>query len=99
VLQARVCNRGTEPVGSGVTVGFFVGDPMAGGMEICSGASVGDLDVGECEMVTCDWPEAPREPSGALDVYVVADAEGVAGECREGNNVTIFEGVWCGALF
>jgi hypothetical protein len=98
-LQARVCNRGTEPVGSGVSVGFFVGDPAAGGMEICSGASVGDLDVGACEMVTCDWPEAPREPGEALDVYVVADAEGVAGECREGNNVTVFEGVWCGALF
>ncbi|MBN8609483.1 MAG: hypothetical protein J0L92_02805 [Deltaproteobacteria bacterium] len=99
VLQARVCNRGTEPVGSGVTVGFFVGDPAAGGTEICTGSSVGDLAVGACEMVTCDWPDAPREPGMALDVYVVADAEGVAGECREGNNVTIFEDVWCGALF
>ncbi|MBX7191276.1 MAG: VCBS repeat-containing protein [Sandaracinaceae bacterium] len=98
-LQARVCNRGTEPVGSGVTVGFFVGDPMAGGTEICTGSSVRDLAVGECEMVTCEWPEAPREGAMAVDVYVVADAEGIAGECREDNNVTVFEDVWCGALF
>lgn len=97
-LQARVCNRGTEPVGSGVTVGFFVGDPDAGGTEICTGSSVGDLAVGACETVTCEWPDAPREPSGAVDIYVVADQDGIAGECRETNNVTVFESVYCGSL-
>lgn len=97
-LQARVCNRGTEPVGSGVTVGFFAGDPMAGGTPICTGSSVGNLAVGACEMVTCAWPDAPRDAPEALDVYVVADAENLAGECREGNNVTIFENVYCGAI-
>ncbi len=98
VLQARICNRGTEPVGSGVRVGFFVGDPASFGTEICSGSSVGDLAIGACELVSCAWPDAPREPGMALDVYVVADADGIAGECREDNNVTIFEDVWCGAL-
>jgi hypothetical protein len=97
-VQARVCNRGTEPVGSGVTVGFFAGDPMAGGMPICTGSSVGNLAVGACEMVTCAWPEAPREARDAVSIYVVADGDNVAGECREGNNVTVFENVYCGAI-
>ncbi|GAB4198664.1 MAG: VCBS repeat-containing protein [Sandaracinaceae bacterium] len=98
LLQARVCNRGTEPVGSGVTVGFYIGDPAAGGTEICSGASVGDLAVGACEMVTCEWPDAPREERERVDIHVVADADGIAGECREGNNVTVFRGVYCGLV-
>lgn len=97
-VTARVCNRGTEPVGSGVTVGFYVGDPSAGGMRICDSASVGDLMPGECELVECPWPDAPLEAPG-LDVWVVADAGGVAGECREGNNVTVFTGVFCGRIF
>ena len=48
--------------------------------------------------VGVDRDEA-REGAMAVDVYVVADAEGIAGECREDNNVTVFEDVWCGALF
>ncbi len=94
-LTARICNRGTEPVGSGVTVGFYVGDPAAGGTRICDGSSVGDLMVGQCEMVECSWPEAPQSAPG-VDIYIVADDGSVAGECRESNNVTVFRGVYCG---
>jgi hypothetical protein len=95
-LTARICNRGTEPVGSGVTVGFYVGDPASGGTRICDGASVGDLAVGMCENVQCSWPEAPTSGPG-VDIWVVADDGSIAGECREANNVTQFHGVYCGA--
>jgi hypothetical protein len=97
-LTARVCNRGTEPVGSGVTVGFYVGDPDAGGTRICAGASVGNLAPGECESVECPWPEAPMEGPGP-DIWVRADDDGIAGECREANNVTVFSDVYCGRVF
>ncbi|MCB9601926.1 MAG: VCBS repeat-containing protein [Sandaracinus sp.] len=97
-LTARVCNRGTEPVGSGVSVGFYVGDPAAGGERICSGASVGNVLPGECENVECPWPDAPETAPGP-DVWVIADDENLARECREGNNVTIFRDVYCGQIF
>lgn len=97
-LTARVCNRGTEPVGSGVNVGFYVGDPAAGGERICSGASVGNLLPGECESVECPWPDAPASAPGP-DVWVIADDENLARECREGNNVTVFRDVYCGQIF
>ncbi len=95
-LTARICNRGTEPVGSGVTVGFYVGDPSMGGTRICAGASVGDLAVGMCESVECAWPAAPTSGPG-MEIWVVADDGHIAGECREANNVTVFHGVYCGA--
>ncbi len=95
-LTARICNRGSEPVGSGVTVGFYVGDPAMGGTRICDSASVGDLMVGMCENVECAWPGAPAGMPG-VDIWVVADDGSVAGECREANNITQFRGVYCGA--
>jgi len=95
-LTARICNRGTEPAGSGVSVGFYVGDPMHGGTRICSGTSVGDLQVGMCEMVECAWPDAPTTAPG-MDIWVVADDTAMIGECRESNNITVFHGVYCGA--
>ena len=95
-LTARICNRGTEPAGSGVSVGFYVGDPAHGGTRICAGASVGDLAVGMCESVACAWPAAPMTGPG-VDIWVVADDTQVVGECRESNNITVFHGVYCGA--
>lgn len=97
-LTARICNRGTEPVGSGVTVGFYAGDPAAGGTRICAAASLSDLVPGMCETVECIWPDAPMMPPG-VDVHVVADDGHVAGECREDNNITVFNGAYCGAIF
>lgn len=95
-LTARICNRGTEPVGSGVTVGFYIGDPASGGTRICDGSSVGDLAVGMCENVECAWDAAPTSGPG-VEIWVVADDGSVAGECREANNITVFHGVYCGA--
>ena len=39
------------------------------------------------------------KPPRGVDVYVIADDGGVAGECREGNNLTVFRGVYCGVIF
>ncbi|MBK8169808.1 MAG: hypothetical protein IPK60_05640 [Sandaracinaceae bacterium] len=97
-LIARICNRGTEPVGSGVTVGFYLGDPMSGGTRLCDAASVGDLTPGMCESVDCPWADAPLTAPG-VDVYVVADDGHVASECREANNITVFRDVYCGRIF
>ncbi len=97
-LQARVCNRGATPVGTGVSVGFYVGDPATGGTRICAGAAVGNLLPSACELVECEWPQAPMTLPG-VDVWVVADDGREARECRETNNVTIFRNVVCGAIF
>lgn len=97
-LSARICNRGTEPVGSGVTVGFYLGDPAAGGTLLCDAGSVADLVPGMCELVECPWADAPSMSPGP-DVYVVADNGHVATECREANNVTVFRDVYCGRIF
>ncbi|MDW8247356.1 MAG: VCBS repeat-containing protein, partial [Sandaracinaceae bacterium] len=94
-LQARVCNRGSSAVGSGVTVSFYAGDPRAGGRLLCTGRTARNLHVGECEVVQCEWHEAPRGPSQAVDVYVVVDTDGEVSECREENNIALFEDVYC----
>jgi len=97
LLSARVCNRGVEPVGAGVTVGFYEGDPAAGGASICNELTVTVLMPGSCEEVTCSWPTPPTEPPGT-DIYVVVDDDGATGECYEGNNVGIFEDVRCAII-
>jgi hypothetical protein len=97
VLSARVCNRGISTVGAGITVGFYEGDPAAGGTSICTEATVTVLTPGDCEEVTCTWAAAPTAPPG-VDVYVVVDDDGATGECYEGNNVGIFSGVRCSII-
>ncbi len=97
-IRATVCNRGTEPVTSGVAVGFYQGDPSAGGTSICMARTTRDLAVGECEPVSCDWASPPTMEPG-VDVWVVADDGNDTFECRETNNVTIYRGVRCGVVF
>lgn len=96
-IRAVVCNRGTDDVGFGVAVGFYEGDPDDGGTTICSARTETDLSPGECEAVSCDWADPPTEEPG-VDVWVVADDGEETFECRETNNVTIYEGVRCGVL-
>ncbi|HEY8427554.1 MAG TPA: VCBS repeat-containing protein, partial [Sandaracinaceae bacterium] len=93
-LSAQVCNRGTEPVGSDVSVGFYDGDPRAGGTRICQARTRGVLDPGACETVSCPWATPPTGAPG-IALWVVADDESDTGECYEGNNATVFEGVYC----
>ncbi len=61
-LTAHVCNRGSQPVGPGMAVGFYDGDPDAGGTLLCEAMTTTVLDLGECAQVSCDWPGAPTMP-------------------------------------
>ena len=93
-LRARVCNRGAEPVGAGLSVGFYDGDPTAGGTLLCRTVTRGVLSPGSCEEVSCSWPAAPTEGPGAT-VWIVPDDTSETTECREGNNVSVAEHVFC----
>lgn len=102
-LVARICNRGSDPVGDGVRASFFAstggdaGDAGRGTL-ICAPSSVRNLLPGQCEAVRCAWPDAPPNESAAVDVTAVADVDGLAAECREGNNEVVFRGVYCGIV-
>lgn len=93
-LRATLCNRGASPIGAGVSATFYAGDPGAGGTEICTVATSGDLRPGACEPVACAWSDPPG-PGTSVDVWIVADAAGDAGECREGNNASVVRDVRC----
>lgn len=98
-LEARVCNRGTEPVGAGVPVTFYQGDPQDGAV-ICTATTAGILPPGACAPVSCTWNGAP---SGTpVDVTAVADDDGTGTgsntECHEGNNRTVIPGVVCSVV-
>ena len=93
-LSARICNRGTEPVGAGASVLFSDGDPAADGVELCTATTAGVLSPGGCESVECTWA-TPRSP---LDIWISADPAGATGECREENNVSIARDVRCTGL-
>ena len=95
-LTANVCNRGTEPVGAGLLVGFYDGDPALG-VRICQVPTTGVLGPGACEPVSCTWSTAPDAMPGR-DVVIVADDASSEGECHEGNNRTTLPGVFCQGL-
>lgn len=95
LLSVQLCNRGTQPVAAGIPVTFYLGNPQAGQV-ICTAKSVGQLDPGKCEKVSCTWKKAPSVPT---DVYVVADDDGTGKgsttECEEGNNLSVIKGANC----
>jgi len=97
VLGVRVCNRGTQPVGQGVPVSFYEGDPT-GGLLICTVQTSGILQPGACEDLTCTWADVPG-PAAPVDVTIVADDDGSGmgqnTECVEGNNEAVIPGVYC----
>jgi hypothetical protein len=89
-FQARVCNRGTNPVGDGVEIAFYTwaqGDggtfsPTApGASRICEVRTPRLLDVGDCVTVQC---------TGMLpafrDVFVAVDPSGTVADCKPNNN-------------
>ncbi len=93
-ITARVCNRGTAPLGDGLPVGVFDGDPAAGANRICTLSTPRALSPGECVDLACEWPAAPaREPG--VTVYVRADDTGTRRECNESNNLGTLPGVNC----
>ncbi len=96
-LSATICNRGTEPVGDGISVGFYDGDPAMGGTAVCSTRTAGVLTPGDCEPVECTWT-SPRTTEPGIRLFVVPDDDGATGECYEGNNAAIFEDVRCSLI-
>ena len=94
-LEVLVCNRGTQPVDSGISVEFWNGNPEDGGTFICSDETGGPLDPGECEAVGCVWNDPPIGREDAVDVWVTADGDAESSECLEGNNWSVITGVYC----
>ena len=96
-LGIRVCNRGTDPVGTGVPVTFYEGDPGAG-VVICTTYTAMDIYPGQCEDVSCDWASAPPA-NDPKDVTAVVDDDGTGAgdtsECVEGNNRATIPEVFC----
>jgi len=92
-LRANVCNRGAQPVGDGLSVGFYDGEPSEATL-ICRARTDVVLAIGACALVECEWSAPPTEDPG-VDVTVVADDLGENGECEEENNRSTLEGVVC----
>jgi len=98
-LKINLCNRGTQPVAAGVPVTFYNGPPAAK-QPICTAYSKGQINAGQCELVSCTWKGAPV--SKTTDVYIVADDPGTGigstTECSEENNKALIKGVRCSSV-
>ncbi len=86
VLQAEVCNRGTNPVQDGVEVAFLeTDDPNKGPDEavvVCTATTNKLLQPGECEVVACN-----AELGGQGSIYVDVDPKDTIADCHPGNNL------------
>ncbi len=89
ILKSPICNRGTAPVGAGVSVGFYVG-----ANKVCGTKTVGALAVGMCETVTCSWGSPPSSP---VDVSVVPNDDSAIAECNNANDKGLVAAVACSA--
>ena len=92
LLSTPVCNRGTAPIGFGVSVGFYFGST-----KVCSVKTVGNLDPGQCELVSCTWANPPQTPGAAVDVKVVPNDDGAILQCHTNNDTGLVSKVFCGA--
>lgn len=86
VLQAEVCNRGTNAVQDGVTVAFYTTElPDQGKDEAtlaCTATTTMLLPPGECEIVQC------IAQLGAMgNVFVDVDPDDLIADCHPGNNL------------
>ena len=89
-LTSQACNRGTAPVGAGVSVGFYVA-----GAKVCSARTTQPLDPGKCEQVSCTWATPPGAAASAVDVTVLPNDDGAIAECNGDNNAGLVVGVFC----
>jgi VCBS repeat protein len=92
-LVARVRNIGEAAVPAGVPIGFYAGDPNAGGV-LLAGSPVLTTKVlypAEAEDVVLPLPNAPTGViAGTTPIFAVADDKGMHAwhECRTDNNVS-----------
>lgn len=89
-LSTPVCNRGSDPIGAGLSVGFYVA-----GAKVCGAVTTKALAPGECEVVGCTWASPPTLPGEAVDVDVIANDDGAYEECKNGNDHGSVLGVFC----
>lgn len=92
-LAARVRNIGEAAVPAGVPVGFYLGDPANGGVELPGSplATSKVLYPAEAEDVILPLPSPPMGVlDGSVPIYAVADDKGMHAwhECRTDNNVS-----------
>ena len=92
-LFATVCNRGTEPVGTGTRTGFYrqdVGGQL--GSPLCIAEPSEVINPGECVEVSCTW-------SGSVEgehlIVVVPDVDKTISECVNDNNGTVLPQMLC----
>lgn len=74
--RARVCNRGTNPVGDGVLVHFAEGARL-----VCEARTTRLLLPGDCEEVSCTGTVTSAE-----DLIVRVDPDDEIADCRPGND-------------
>ena len=89
-LSAPVCNRGSDPIGAGLSVGFYYN-----GTKVCGTKTSKALAPGECETVGCTWANPPTLEAQAVDVEVIANDDGAYKECKSGNGHGTVKGVFC----
>ena len=86
VLQAEVCNRGTNPVQDGVTVAFLQtmtpDQTVDEAVVACTAQTTMLLEPGECEIVQCQ-----TMLNGSGNVFVDVDPEDKIADCHPGNNL------------
>ncbi|HJL16529.1 MAG TPA: VCBS repeat-containing protein [Sandaracinaceae bacterium LLY-WYZ-13_1] len=75
-LTARVCNRGTNPVGDGVLVHFAEDESL-----VCETTTTRLLNPGECEEVSCRGTVTSAE-----DLIARVDPMDEIADCRPGND-------------
>jgi hypothetical protein len=89
-LSSPICNRGADPIGPGLSVGFYVG-----GAPVCSTKTTKPLAPEECENVTCEWATPPTTDAAGVDVTVFPNDDGAYAECKSGNNKAVVHHVFC----
>ncbi|AKV00184.1 Rhs-family protein [Labilithrix luteola] len=89
-LSSLICNRGAEPIGAGLHVGFYVD-----GAVVCSTKTTTPLAPETCETITCMWATPPTNDAHAVDVTVFPNDDGAYAECKSGNNKALVQHVFC----
>ncbi|MDI1475249.1 VCBS repeat-containing protein [Polyangium sp. y55x31] len=89
-IGAPICNRGADPVGAGLSVGFYVGQA-----KVCEAKTTEVLPPGECRLVSCNWGMPPTIEAEKVDVTVIPNDDGAYAECKPGNNLGTIVGVFC----
>ncbi|MBI5529366.1 MAG: VCBS repeat-containing protein [Deltaproteobacteria bacterium] len=96
-FEITVRNVGESPVGTGIPVAVYHGDPEAGGEFIDVGYTILPMAPGGYATVEIWWLNTGV--TWPVDIYVVVDDDGRGGqsynECDEENNVFPKPNTWC----